>query len=106
LKENAQPGRISGLKPPLFSRPVIRKKTTNMPKKHRHIVSITQMTENGAFVYGGCESYRGEAEFTSTYNQCHFNGKILTKIKGGERGGNYRGMEDGEVYRVMKFEKL
>jgi len=77
-----------------------------MTKKPRHIVSITQITNNGAYIYCGCYSYRGEAEFTSTYNQCRFNGKTLVKIKGGKSGGNYRGVDDGEVYRVMKFEKL
>ncbi|WP_373034118.1 hypothetical protein [Sulfurovum sp.] len=77
-----------------------------MAKKHRYKVSITQMTINGGYVYAGYSNYRGEAEFTSTYNQCHFDDKTLKKIKGGSKGGNYSGVEDGEIYRVMKHEKL
>ncbi len=77
-----------------------------MAQKHKYKVSITQMTNNGAYVYSGCDSYSGEAEFTSTYNHCSFNGITLKKIKGGSKGGNYTGIEDGEIYRVMKFDKL
>ncbi len=60
-----------------------------MAKKHRYKVAITQMTQNGAYIYAGCDEYKGEAEFTPTYNQCHFNDKTLKKIKGGSKGGNY-----------------
>jgi len=77
-----------------------------MAKKHRYKVAITQMTDNGAPVYAGCDSYHGEAEFTSTYNHCSFNGVKLKKIKGGSNNGNYLGLHNGEKYRVMKFEKL
>ncbi len=77
-----------------------------MPQKHRFITSITKLTLNGAFVYGGCDDFYGEAEFTPTYHHCYFNNVKLKKIKGGEIGGNYRGIEDGEIYRVMKFKKL
>tara|TARA_R110001592_G_scaffold3525_25_gene20101 strand:+ start:13244 stop:13480 length:237 start_codon:yes stop_codon:yes gene_type:complete len=77
-----------------------------MAKRHKFVASITKLTNNGGYVYGGCDDYRGEVEFSSTYNQCYFTGKTLKKIKGGRAGGNYEGVEDGEVYRVMKFEKL
>ena len=73
---------------------------------HRFKVAITQTTNNGAYVYGGCDEYRGEAEFTSAYAQCYFNGKTLNKINGHIKGGNYSDMDNGEVYRVTKFEKL
>ncbi len=77
-----------------------------MAKMHRFKVAITQITNNGAYVYGGCDEYRGEAEFTYTYGHCHFNGKTLNKIEGHLKGGNYSSMDDGEIYSVMKFEKL
>jgi len=77
-----------------------------MPNKHKYKVAITQMTVNGAYVYSGCETYHGEAEFTSTYNHCLFNNIKLKKVKGGSKGGNYVGVENKEIYRVMKFEKL
>ena len=69
-------------------------------------VEITQITNNGAYIYGGCDENRGEAAFTSTYGHCHFKRKTLTKIEGHLKGGNYSSMDDGEIYRVMKFEKL
>lgn len=77
-----------------------------MPKRYKHKVAITQMTNNGANVYAGCDNYRGEADFSTTYNHCYFNDLTLKKIKGGSKGGNYIGAENGQIYRVMKFEKL
>jgi len=77
-----------------------------MPKRHKHKVSITQMTNNGAKVYAGCDNYKGEADFSTTYNHCYFNDLTLKKIKGGSKDGNYIGVDNDEVYRVMKFEKL
>jgi len=77
-----------------------------MANKHKYKVSITQMTDEGSNVYAGCDNYRGEAEFSSTYNHCYFNDVTLKKIKGGSKGGNYIGIDNGEVYRVMKFKKL
>lgn len=77
-----------------------------MPNKPRYKVVITRLTEDGAYIYGGCEKLRGEATFTPTYNHCYFMGLRLRKIKGGQAGGNYCGVENNEIYRVMKFEKL
>ena len=77
-----------------------------MPKKPRYKVAITRITDNGAYIYGGVETLRGEATFSPTYHHCYFGELTLEKIKGGASGGNYRGVEDNEVYRVMKFEKL
>lgn len=77
-----------------------------MPSKPRYKVAITRLTDNGAYVYGGCEELRGEATFTPTYNHCYFGDLKLKKIKGGDSGGNYRGVGNEEIYRVMKFEKL
>jgi hypothetical protein len=31
---------------------------------------------------------------------------ILKKIKGGRSGGNYKGIANNEIFRVMKFEKF
>lgn len=78
----------------------------NMANKPRFKVAITRLTENGAYVYGGCEQLRGEATFTQTYDHCYFGELILKKIKGSKSGGNYSGIENNEIYRVMKFEKL
>ena len=78
-----------------------------MANKHKFIAAITQMTQNGAPVYAGCNNYRGEAIFTSTFSTCYFNGITLKKIKGGGiNDSNYKCKESGESYRVMKFEKL
>lgn len=78
-----------------------------MPKKHKFIAAIDQMTSNGAPVYAGCNKYRGEAIFTSTFNTCYFQNKTLEKVKGGGKNdSNYKCVESGEFYRVMKFEKL
>jgi len=74
-----------------------------MTKKHRHKVAITQMTQNGAYVYSGCETLHSEAEFTSKYNHCTFNHIKLKKIKGGSKGGNYVGIENNEVYFVASL---
>ena len=41
-----------------------------------------------------------------SYNHCIFSNIKLKKIKGGKKGGNYEGVDDGEIYRVMKFQKL
>jgi len=65
------------------------------------------MTKNGAPIYSGCNHYRGEAVFTSTYNTCYFGDITLRKIKGGGiNDSNYKCDESGESYRVMKFEKI
>lgn len=65
------------------------------------------MTKNGDPVYAGCNHYRGEAIFTSTFNTCHFKDVTLTKAKGGGiNDGNYICKDSGEYFRVMKFEKL
>jgi hypothetical protein len=78
----------------------------DMANKPKFKVAITRLTENGAYIYGGCEELRGEATFTSTYEHCYFGELILKKVKGGKSGGNYSGIENNEIYRVMKFEKL
>lgn len=78
-----------------------------MAKKHKFIATISQMTQNGAPVYAGCEHYRGEAIFTASFNTCYFNDITLTKVKGGGiNDSNYKCGESGEYYRVMKFDKL
>ena len=78
-----------------------------MAKKYKFKVAITQMTDNGAQVYAGCDKYYGEAIFTSTFNHCYFNDLTLKKVKGGAKGGgNYIGIENNEIYRVMKFDKI
>ncbi len=77
-----------------------------MANKKHYKVAITQMTKNGAYVYGGFNHYSGEVTFSPTFNHCYFNGITLKKIKGGRSGGNYECIDSGEVYRVMKFEKL
>ena len=78
-----------------------------LPRKHRFVAAITRMTDNGAPVYAGCEHYRGEAVFTSTFSTCYFADKALTKVKGvGINDSNYQCKASGEFYRVMKFEKL
>ena len=77
-----------------------------MPNKPKHKVAISRLTENGGYVYQNREELRGEATFTPTYNHCYFGELKLKKIKGGEAGGNYRGVSNNEIYRVMKFEKL
>jgi len=78
-----------------------------LAKRHKFIAAITQMTRNGAPVYAGCNHFRGEAVFTSTYNTCYFDEITLKKIKGGGiNDSNYKCVETGESYRVMKFEKL
>jgi len=65
------------------------------------------MTQNGAPVYAGCNHYRGEALFSSTFNTCYFEDITLTKVKGGGvNGSNYVCADSGEYYRVMKFEEL
>ncbi len=76
-----------------------------MPSKPKYKVAITRLTDNGAYVYGGSEELRGEATFTPTYNHCYLGDLKLKKIKGCEGGGDYRGVVNNEVYRVMKFEK-
>lgn len=53
----------------------------DMPTKPRYRVAITRLTENGAYIYGGCEEFRGEATFTSTYNHCYFGELINPFIK-------------------------
>ena len=77
-----------------------------MPQKHRYICSITRLTNKGSRIYGGCEDFRGEAEFTPSYHHCAFNGIVLEKIKGGRSGANYQGVEDKEDYMVMKFKRV
>ena len=77
-----------------------------MPNKPKYEVAITRITENGAYVYGGCEKLKGIATFSPTYNHCYFGELKLKKIKGGQAGGNYSGVENNEIYRVMKFDKL
>lgn len=57
------------------------------------------MNEKPAYPWHSCE--RGEAEFSSTYNTCCFNGHTYTKVKGGARGGNSQD-EDGDVYRISQ----
>ena len=69
-------------------------------------MAITQFTKNGASIYSGCYEYRGEAVFTPSFHHCYFEERTLRKIKGGHPDGNYRGDDDREVYRVMKFEEL
>ncbi|MEX2964504.1 hypothetical protein [Microbulbifer sp. TYP-18] len=78
-----------------------------MAKKQKFIAAMSQMTQNGAPVYAGCERYRGEAVFTASFNTCYFNNITLTKVKGGDiNDSNYKCEESGEYYRVMKFDKL
>ena len=77
-----------------------------MPNRHKFKVAITQLTLDGKYIYGGCKEFGGEAVFTPTYNHCYFENITLRKSKGGSGGGNYIGVENGEIYRVMKVEKL
>ena len=77
-----------------------------MANKPKFQVIITRLTENGAYVYGGCEKLSGEAKFTSTYEHCYFGELILKKIKSGKSRGNYSDIANNEIYRVMKLGKL
>ena len=79
----------------------------DLPNKLIFNTAIDQMTENGAPVYGGCNKYRGEATFTKSFNTCYFQNKTLVKVPGGGiNNSNYKCVESGEFFRVMKFEKL
>jgi hypothetical protein len=65
-------------------------------------ISLAKLTQNGAYTYPWVEMLRGEATFTPTFNTCYFQGRTFKKIKGGEKGGNYEGVEDGEIYRIWQ----
>ena len=70
--------------------------------KSTHNVSVAQLTVNAGFYYPWHAIASGEAIFSSSYNTCYFEGKTLQKIKGGQSGGNYHGVEDGEIYRIWQ----
>jgi hypothetical protein len=63
-------------------------------------VFVKQLTNNGGYQYCEFDSVAGEAIFSASFHTCYFQGKTFTKLKGGRRGGNYVGVEDGEIYRI------
>ena len=74
-----------------------------MPNRHKFIAAITQITENGAFLYPGNDIYRGEVTFSSTFNHCYFKEVTLTKVKGGQHGANYKDIINEDLYRFSVF---
>ena len=67
-----------------------------------HTVSVAQLTVDGGYRYPWYSNVRGEATFSSSYSTCYFDGKTFHKIKGGQSGGNYRCVEDDEIYRIWQ----
>jgi len=62
--------------------------------------SITRITVNGRRFYPGFTS-RMVVRFTKTRVHCYLSdGTVLKKIHGGSLGGNYEGVENGDIYRV------
>ena len=70
--------------------------------KRTLIAAVAQLTKNGAAKYPWVSMARVEVTFTSSFDTCYVEGKTLKKIKGGANGGNYQGVEDGEIYRVWQ----
>ena len=66
-------------------------------------VFVAKLTENGSYRHPYWNSTRGEATFTSSFNTCYFENRVYRKLKGGWRGGNYYGVEDGEIYRISQI---
>lgn len=73
-----------------------------MPKKRIIEASIAQLTKNGSLVYPWVVKETLEVSFTPTFNTCYYGKKILEKIKTGPSKGNYRDIEDGEIYRIWQ----
>ena len=65
-------------------------------------VSVAQLTVEGGYKYPWHAQSRGEATFSKSFNTCYYDGKTFEKIKGGDKGGNYRCVEDGEIYRISQ----
>ena len=64
---------------------------------------ISRITKGGERKYPWHEHFKAEVEYSSTYSTCYCQEKIFKKIKGGFLGGNYKGAEDGDVYRIVQI---
>jgi hypothetical protein len=73
-----------------------------MTNKKTIAASVAQLTKDGSFVYPWVVKETLEVTFSSTLSTCYYENKVLEKIKSGPNKGNYRGIEDGEVYRVWQ----
>jgi len=65
---------------------------------------VAKLTDNGAYIYPWVSKETVVVYFSSTFNTCYYGDLILKKIKGGLKGGNYKG-EDGEIYRVWQHKR-
>lgn len=73
-----------------------------MTNKRMVKATIAQLTENGAFIYPWVTKETLKVAFSSTFSTCYYGERVLKKIKGGQGGGNYRGIDDYEIYRVWQ----
>ena len=65
------------------------------------VVSVCRLTLNGERFYPWHSSEKLEVQFSKTFVHCHLpDGTVLKKIHGGRRGGNFEGVESGDVYRI------